>query len=560
MKKIIIMTFFMFLVFVSCVDIKAEINEKSNQIIQGVCKNDSSYINPLVGVIFDKKNIDITTLINRDIEIVDYEMKSIVKSNEIWEVLYTVMTESEPFDIKIKWQMQPKEWLLSDIKILNSDDVTSYMSDELIVQVNAICESLINGEYRELYNFMSDDFGKLAGYKISSADALAEYLRFEFSFFQPRFDTFKISHWSKITVSGDDEIIVKFNEEQSDSFRLAINLDNNLKLTGLYCIEFEHAKEGVIAQLSLNDVEDYYHGEEINKAYHTNNKEHIESADLYAAYVYEYLASDNYKMLYIMMDDLVRRQLSFNEFTRYITLMRKRSFTENLDVYLGGMLDININYDETTYMMSSNGYVKDSFKHTILPKDNAKLKHGFNAYIELNQEVMVDDDPDSISNDLIGLILNSASLYEINPEYFLTLSENEQMSYYIPLLSGSSLEHTEQENHDIRLKKSFELIRALKAKNFEALWAIESYHTGFESIEEFKEYYELQVKLIGSFNSIYLPIQGYKYLMTGQFIVEFAFVDQNDQLSKLLIAFDSDNKILSYDVMNVKRRSNEESD
>lgn len=558
MKKIIIITFFAVLVFISCVDTKTEIIEGSNQVIQGICKKDVSYIQSLIGVIFEKKGIDASNLLDKDIQIVDYEMKAINKSNEIWEVFYNIKTENEAIHVKIEWKKQPKEWLVSDIKIINPDEITSYMSDDLITQIDAVCVKLVKGDYKELYGLIADDFGEQAGYKIGSAEALLDYLEYEFSFFQPQFNTYEILNLSKISASGDDEVIVEFNKGQPGSFRLGLNFDDKLRLSGLYCIEFEHAKEGIITQLSLNNVEDYYQEDEISESYSLENKEHLESAEIYSAHVYEYLASNNYKMLYVMMDDFVRSKLSFNQFTRYMTLMRKRSFTKNLDTYLGAILDINISYDEPTFMLSANGYVKDSFEHQFMTKEDAQLKHGFTAYIEVNEDVISSDDPDSISNDLIGLVLNSASLYEINSEYYQTLSDEEQMNYYVPQLDGTSLEYSDQDNHNMRLEKSFELIKALKYKDFDALWSIESYHTGLENIDELKEYYDLQVKLIGSFNSIYLPIQGYPYLMTGQFIVEFAFVDQNDQLSKLMITFDSDNRILSYDVMNVKRRNYEE--
>lgn len=356
----------------------------------------------------------------------------------------------------------------------------------------------------------------------------------------------------KIVESGDDEVLVVVNKDQPGEFRLGVVMNADLKLSGIYCIEFEHAKKGIIGQLP-NNIESYLSESERESI----SNEKYQMASHYTAYVMEYLMNHDYPKLYQILNESIREKISLEAFTRYITLMRKRSFTEDIDVYLGAMIDMEIDYDEATFMMSGNGYTKGTYRHMILDKENAVIRHGFNAYIEVNRDVVAGDNPESIESDLSGIVLHSASLYEINPEYFNTLTEEEQMNYYIPVLNGSSVIQSPKENKSIRMEKAFELIEALKYEDFDKLWAIESYHTGFDSVEELKEYYELQVKLVGSFNSIFMPIKGYDYLMTGQFIIEFAFVDQNEQLSKLLIAFDSDNQILSYDVMNVKRGHDE---
>ena len=89
---------------------------------------------------------------------------------------------------------------------------------------------------------------------------------------------------------------------------------------------------------------------------------------------------------------------------------------------------------------------------------------------------------------------------------------------------------------------------------------IESKYTAFKDISEFKRLLELQKKVVNSFNGVYRPVSGYHWMITGQFILEYAFMTYEGDLNKLIISFDQNNEIMDFNFVRAPRKEDYETD
>lgn len=198
MKKLIIVTVFVTLFLVSCESHQEKVQKGSDEVIQAIYEENLSRIESLLGVMFEKNEQSLDEIFNHNLNIITYEMLSSELSNEIWKFAYIIHTESTSYTLTIEWQRQPKKWLISSLSLKDFDDITAFMSDELIEQVENVCSYLTESNYSKLYQIIADDFGEPAGYLIDSEKGLVSYIENEFSFIQPKFNSFEIMYWSKL--------------------------------------------------------------------------------------------------------------------------------------------------------------------------------------------------------------------------------------------------------------------------------------------------------------------------------------------------------------------------
>lgn len=282
------------------------------------------------------------------------------------------------------------------------------------------------------------------------------------------------------------------------------------------------------------------------------------SADRYAGHVSTFLSEENYEMLYGMFSNKIDFPLSFKSFVSYINLMLERCFVESQISVIGTFVDFQPGYDETFFETNTLIATDGSGVPTIFKKENAVIQPGINLILNIASDVTVGDAIKSIRRDIYGIGMTYVDTYQLNGQYFDTLSTEDKNEYYVPILKGIATTLTQEENDLMRLENSRDLIQALTYGDKDRLWAIESYHSGFKTRTSYESFLSLQEEIVGSFNGIYVPVHGSEFLITGQYILEYIFLTHESDLNKLIITFDSDNKILSYDVMNVVRREYDE--
>lgn len=518
---------------VACYQEEKKVTTTSDKVMLLIKAENIEAVEPYLGILYESSSRHMDDLFQEIGTIQSVKRDRVIVQDSQYSVRYALTGEDNYF-VTLTWEKQPNDWLVSEIDWVQGDKIVNYMPETLIEKSQEVYQWLALNDYQKLYNMMAKDFGEPAGLNISSVEALEAYLTQEFSFIRPRFYNYEIDYWSVLEGSKDDEVLITVNKDRAGTFRLGLAFDDDFMLTGIYCIEFEHAKAGILQLLSLDS-------ENIEKP-------SIDSAVQLPAYVIDYLKNNQYDEIYRLLDASIQKRINEKAYRDYLVLMKKRAYASDIDTYIGTFVEA---YEDIqlSLMSYSNGYVSDVFTPTIEEKENAIIRHGFNAYMEMKPSVYVTDNPEDLGEDLYGIALQAASLYEVNESYYETLNEQEQNSYYVPILSGRMNDYTPEENAMIRLEKAYELIEYLKYEEFDLLWQIESYQTGFENQNEYITYYQLQSQLIGTFNSIYVPLKDYNYLMTGQFVLEFLMVNDQNIPSRLIVAFDANHEILSYDVI-----------
>lgn len=541
-------------ILVACHTKKVDLEMPSNLIIQNACKNQNELSLSYLGIKYDMLNeVDINNLSGLLVNVRDYHLTDMKDEDEIKLYKYTVETSDTSYAVTIEWQQQPDDWLVSYIKWtenVSNNDYGYDINQDLIDRTLLILEALSAKDYDTVYEFTAVDFGYLASFFIENKEDLIIYLEDEFYFLDPIYKTFDIEHWSVDNITGNDAILVAVNKGLPGEFHLNVLLNEDLEMTGIYSLEMEVAKGSILFRLPVNDYSKYYDGSNYTVDFEEKNRKHITSVDRYAAHVSAFLYDGNYQMLYSMMSDKIDFSLSYEAFETYINLMLERCFVESPHMAIGTFTDFKYEYDELFFDSSNIVPITGQGPTTIGEKNNTVIQPCINLMID----IAVDDGIDSIKRDIYGIGMSYADIYQLNEPYYYSLTPEDQNEYYVPVLEGISTVLTQEENDVMRLEKARQLIKALKYKNMDELWQIESYHSGLKTKESYETFYKLQEEIIGSFNGIYVQSNGYDYLMTGQYHLEFVFLTHEGKLSKLIVTFDSHNEILSYDVMNLVRK------
>jgi len=540
LKRIVcsLIVIFVIPILVSCQTDKNKLEILSNEIIRKMIESDTIDISEYQGVRFqtrhDKEYLDeISDALNN---ITNYKFQTVNESETQIEYTFLLNSLNKEIQFKIIWEKQPYKWLIADIVFTESDEILSQIPTYISERVLLLCSYLKSNNLDKIFDYTSKSFGASLDLHINSSSALKKYIETEMAFIQPRYGDYKIIFWSKEDDTSNDIVTVAFNEEKKGEFHVNFILNKELELIGLYCVEFEEAKDSILASLPTQDASYYYNSEGLLEAYEKKHHGNIESSKALAHESINQFGSSNYKRLYSMMSREYQSKMNFDEFTTYLDLMKRRCSISQIVIYHGSIFEVEVDYDVQNYLLYGNG------KYMMSDSE----EYGFTSFIEVKEDVVVTDDRSLIKDDILSFFVCPSKKY--NVEF------NDSGVYNTePVLEGKSIYQSDDENYSDRVEALNNLIQALKYQDYDALWEIEKNSLGFKTKEESISFINLQEKIIGSFDSIYAMNNGYSYHMTGQFNIEVAFITRDQELGKLIVTFDDNNKIVSYNVAAIYR-------
>lgn len=540
-----------------------EFLSKSEEIVRNISKDQFELSEAYLGAVYfktiDEGSSSMSDIKQRLGKIFDYEFVQVKDLKYAKEYVYKLQLENSTQEIMISWEKQPKDWLVAGVNTVSSLPVP--VENIHYERVLHIVESLSEGDYEAIYQVCSPNFGEVAGLKINNANDFSNYIINELSFIKANIYSYEIIFEETINETNEKRITVAINEGNTDYYRLVFLIDETNLLTGLYIKEHHDIQDSMLFKMPSGDLSSVYKDGYMIDSFKESIDEHYTSAVRYAGHYQYFYINNDYKKMYTMLKDPLRNRFTFDEFVAYVDIMKKRVSIEFLRNELAEFVDYNMVYDKPHYStrLIVAGDMSKDLKRNIVEKSNVVLKDYCNFVLDLDEQVIVNDSEESINNDIDGFYLTRVSSLESNKALYESLSVEEQNHIFVPENIGISAELSLEENREMRFDKIDGLIKAIKHKEYESLLTIESRYSGLETIEDVKLLMYYQEMVVGSFTGIYIPVRGYNWLMTGQYIMEYAFLNYEGQLNKLIVTFDFDNEIMDYNVLVIPREVENES-
>lgn len=241
----------------SCVTKESNLLKSSENIVQNICKNQNNLSEELFGIKYEmnhNQTLDELSSVLQGIE--DFTLDHKESNTDRLFYYYNIKTQTVSYEVVILWEKQPDEWLVSKIdwhEIVPNNVYGYDIDQELIDKVLLIVHALAEKDYETIYKHTSKEFGLLAGIFVENLQDLNVYLEDEFYFLNPRYLTFDIEHWSIENQTKNNAVLVAVNKGLPGEFHLNVLLDQNNKMTGIYCIEMETAKADIVFYLPNNE-------------------------------------------------------------------------------------------------------------------------------------------------------------------------------------------------------------------------------------------------------------------------------------------------------------------
>lgn len=544
MKKIIISLCVVIVLIVTIITIvnqKENYQETSSLILQKIIKGNYEEVEGYFGIRYFK-NVDeggqsYESLRDKVGQVIDYSFKDDNISKKQKKYTYEIKSKMENYTVNILWEKQPNKWLIADIEAFLQEETnhdTSLYDDDL---VDDIMYALIEGDYEKLYEYCSSDFGSIINENIVTSIDLREYIETHFYYTKPRFNEYVIKQWHYDEKINQNICEITINPGYSYSFNLKIIFDKSKKMTGLYIVELDQLNDKRIFNLSTDPTEEKVEIYDSIAEFLSSEKRNLVMEDL--------------NSIYADMSNVFRNSMTIDEFKEYVSIMTKRIGLDKKTFQGAYFLDWNSDYDSNHYtcrqIIKSENY--PDFKW-ISEKDDLEII----SYINLFNDISYKNDEVNIE----GLFLSRVDAYQTDDDLYSKLNESKKQEIYIPLNVGISKDLTENENSKMRFDKANILIDGLIHEDYEILWAIESKYTALNDVSELKELIEYQKKIVKSFQGAYRPVKGYEWIITGQYILEYAFMTYEGHLNKLIISYDQDNEIIDFNVVRVPRKEDYE--
>lgn len=543
MKKIIaaISVVFILIIGIFMIASKEDYAETSTLILQQIIKGDYETFEDRFGVRYSKNiedgGIPYNLLEEKIGDIYDFEYRDSKITNTSKTYIYIIQTEHKNYFIQMVWEKQPRKWMIASLDIVKPDDSIPSKVDEALV--HEIMDALIDSDFETLFDYCSSDFGQAIDLDVKKAEDLKMYVENHFYFTKPRFINYMITELYYDQNKNKNTCLIGVNQGYSHSFNLKLLFDNSNALTGLFIVELDKITDDVIFNLSTDVTEG------TDAAYN--------SANIMLADEQYNLYMNDLNVMYANMSTVFRQSLTIDEFKSYLSHMINRTGLKNMTMKWAQFTDWNEDYDLNHY--SGRHIIEHDdqlYPKWISEKEPLKIM----SYLNLYNDISVDKDDLTIE----GLFFSRVDIYGTDMEVYSSLNDIDQQELYVPINLGLSSTLTEDENSKMRFDEANRLIDALIHEDYDTLWDIESKYTAYTDISELKKLLELQKKVVHSFNGAYRPVKGYDWLITGQYIMEYAFMTFDGDLNKLIISFDQDNEIMDFNVLRVPRKDDYETE
>lgn len=559
LKKILIVISVLFFVATILISLLIVKNNKKNQniksaeeIISAICKNEYNIAEKFLGPIYyknieDDEKLSIEKIGESLNDILDYSFDGKVKKNNKEYITYKIILSNQTLGVKLIYSKQPKEWLIEEVELLKEKkeadiEITSEILNFEISE--KIVAAVANKDYKTVYSHCDESFGAIIGYKFPDYESLEYFVLSEFDFMKSKYKTFEIIE-SKVIPLSYLRVEVAINPGESGEFTLILlySLINKDKLIGMFIKEINDIKsEGFIFDIYTKSVD--------GKSKEINEKGSIN----YSMFLQSAYANNNNKLIYAAMTKEFRNRLTYNEFETYLELMQKRVIVmPNGEEMFPISEFINV-YDKTFYRVNTSSY-KDleykKIKNRIPEKDFVNIVNTIDILLDVQNDVILGDTSEDIQSKVSNIFFRRTCSYIRNDEELG--SDVDLFELHTVENKGKSKDLTEDENTFERSYKASELIIALKFKDYEKLWEIESINTGFDNVDEMVKLIELQEKIVGTFEGIYLPIRKNLLLSSGIIEMEYAYETPEGLLNSIIITFDYDNEILDFNVSQLEK-------
>lgn len=299
----------------------------------------------------------------------------------------------------------------------------------------------------------------------------------------------------------------------NDDYQLMMKFDDQLNLKELILPELEKIKlSGLIYSDHFLKTSDFYDTSySMKKEVKDKYAKHLKASYDLAFNFSNELFLNRFKNAYFMLDDEIINNMSFDEFQAIYYLQKKKLGLDSKEP------DVFYTYVHLDYHVP---FIVTELYYT-LPETNDYLK----MLIEV-QFNMENDSNDAISK-IQNFYFERVNMIDINNDFDgLTISEAEQRNSICLKLIDSLKNNRLNELHEIYINNI--------------------------SFEEFVELHNLQIKVYGDLDGLYIPIVSrmptqVRTSSTSEYVIKTS----DDKYKKLIVYFDKNNELLSYDIARV---------
>lgn len=516
----------------------------SEKVVQGVIKNDQESIATVLGPLYYKnitKESNLEQIHKKLNEVMDYTFESIEKSKQFKKYKYSLQTRDGNYDLFILFSKQPKKWLVEKIyiennkkvkqnKIIEKNKSSFYLDEESSLEdfpnkkiVKRLVESLADKDYGTIYNYCSESYANRLGFVVENAYQLEVISEIDLNIVPIKYDKYRIKDYFFEEETENLGIIVEVISDEGMTNHLVFLFDGpkSDKLIGIYSEEHEFFKDSLLYSLDYDENLD-------SRITVKEYEEEYNDALTYMWELYDYYSAGNFKVIYGSMTDNIRKRLTHYEFSEYMRLLNKRVDVKK-ELYIDQINITKKNFiDEPTMRFDfdiEDGKIEASSakkEYITLHLDTGNTSISTMSYESSAKESVI-----------TGIYLN---------RYYYAEESNEEIlnAYY-----------ANDQNYEERDKKIRELIKALRYKDYDYLWKVESKHSGLDNKEEFVKLLQLQEKIVGSFNAGYREVKIGSNIDSNRLEVCYVFETFDGNLNNLIIGLNLENEILDFNVVNI---------